>query len=82
VSTDFWTPDGCVWSAGYSAINGTLATVNRDLGIVTTITAAAVHGLNASTAINLSQAVGTVQDPLANVASMRLDSLDGTDRPG
>ena len=59
----------------YSAGNGSLVSIDRGLGTLTTITAAAVQGLGAGTAINASQAVASVEDPLGNITSYTLDSL-------
>ena len=62
---------------GYAS-DGTLNTINRGLGSVTTITAEATQGLSASTAINASQSVATVTDPLNHTTTYLLDSLGRT----
>ena len=59
----------------YSSSNGTLTQINRGLGTTLSVTAAAVQGLGASTAINASQAVGGLTDALGNTTSYTLDSL-------
>jgi RHS repeat-associated protein len=57
------------------ATDGTVRTIDRGLGTLTTIVAASVQGLGAATALNSSQAVAVVTDPLGHVTSTALDAL-------
>jgi RHS repeat-associated protein len=57
------------------ASDGTVRTIDRGLGTLTTIVAAAAQGLGAATAINASQAVAVVTDPLGHVTTTALDAL-------
>jgi YD repeat-containing protein len=59
----------------YSPSNGTLTQVNRGLGTMMAVTAAAVQGLGSPTAINASQAVVTLTDGLNHTTSYLLDTL-------
>jgi len=59
----------------YSPSNGTLSQINRGLGTTLAVTAAAVQGLGAPTAINAKDAVATLTDGLNHTTSYLLDTL-------
>ncbi len=62
----------------YSSGNGTLTQINRGVGTTLSVTAAAVQGLGASTAINTNQAAAALTDALGNTTSYTLDALGRT----
>jgi RHS repeat-associated protein len=59
----------------YSSSNGTLTQIDRGLGTTLAVTAAAVQGLGAATAINSSAALGVLTDALSHTTSYTLDAL-------
>ncbi len=62
----------------YSTGNGTLTQIDRGAGTTLSVTAAAVQGLGASTAINTSAAAAALTDALGNTTSYTLDALGRT----